>query len=354
LKKTALYDAHLAHGGRMVDFGGWSLPVQYLSVIREHEAVRGACGVFDTSHMGQLFVRGKGSVPFLQKLLSNNVDRIGAGRSIYSGLLTEAGTFVDDLIANRVSDEEFLLVVNASNIDKDEAWIRKHAAGFEVTVENASETLSMLAIQGKTAPALLEKLFPGEYGKLGSFSFSRAAWKGAPAFFCRTGYTGEAGVEVILPNEAAPALFEAVLAAGAVPCGLGSRDSLRLEKGYSLYGHEIDDTTNALEAGLGWTVDFSKPDFIGKSALAAVKAEGPKRRLVGLVMEERGVPRNGYPVHGLGGEAIGAVTSGTFGPSLKENIALAYVPAAYREPQVKVAIRDKQLTARITKRDFSS
>jgi aminomethyltransferase len=354
LKKTALYDAHLAHGGRMVDFGGWSLPVQYVSVIQEHEAVRNACGVFDTSHMGQILVRGKAAFPFIQKLLSNNLERIGDGRSLYSGLLTEAGCFVDDLIVSQVSREEYLLVVNASNIEKDETWIRKHAAGFEVTVENASGKLAMLAIQGKTAPAVLEKLFPGEYGKLGSFSFSACQWKGAPAFFCRTGYTGEAGVEVILANESATGLFEAVLAAGAVPCGLGSRDSLRLEKGYSLYGHEIDETTNALEAGLGWTVDFSKPDFIGKSALSKIKAEGPARRLVGLVMEERGVPRNGYAVHAMGGETIGHVTSGTFGPSLKESIALAYVPRGYGEAKVKVAIRDKLLVARVTKRDFSS
>lgn len=338
----------------MVDFSGWLLPVQYSGILKEHETVRTDCGVFDTSHMGELRVKGPGAKAFVNRVISNNLDKISVGQALYSPLLTEEGTFVDDLIVYEISESEIFIVVNASNIEKDFAWICSKQKEFSFTgsVENESETYSMLAVQGPKAPAVLDKIFPGEYSKLKPFSFSQLNFQGSGLFFSRTGYTGEEGVELIVKNEGAVALFQALLKAGAVPCGLGARDSLRLEKGYSLYGHEIDDTTNAFEAGLGWTVDMSKKDFVGKAALERIKAAKPARKLVGLTMIDKGIPRNLYDVVTESGEKIGYITSGTHAPSLGQNIALAYIPADYAGEKILVDIRGKKLWAKIGKRKF--
>jgi len=354
VKKTFLYDEHLAQGGKMVDFSGWLLPVQYGGILKEHECVRTACGVFDTSHMGELRVTGIGAKAFVNRVISNNLEKIQAGQALYSPLLTEQGTFVDDLIVYEISDSEVFIVVNASNIDKDFSWIlsKQKAFSFSGTVANESEAYSMLAVQGPKAPEVLDKIFPGEYAKLKAFSFSQLTYQGSGLFFSRTGYTGEEGVELIVKNEAAVALFQALLKAGAAPCGLGARDSLRLEKGYSLYGHEIDETTNAFEAGLGWTVDMGKKDFVGKAALEKIKAGKLSRKLVGLTMIDKGIPRNLYDIVKESGEKIGYVTSGTHAPSLGENIALAYIPADYAGEKILVDIRGKKLWAKIGKRKF--
>lgn len=352
LKKTPLHELHQRLGGRMVDFGGWSLPVQYTSVIAEHQIVRRDCGIFDTSHMGQFFLRGKGVPDAVDRLISNDFRSLPFGKAQYAGLLTEAGTFIDDLIAYKISEEETLLVVNAGNIEKDLAWVKKQMpAGISVSDE--SPAWAMLAVQGPKAPGVLEAVFPSTHLKLPSFGFTKTAWNGQPVWYARTGYTGEDGAELLVPASSGSALFEALMAAGAKPCGLGSRDSLRLEKGLSLYGHEIDDTTNALEAGLAWVVGFQKPGFIGKEALVQIKAAGAARRLTGLVMEGRSVARAGYPVLDMNGTAIGQVTSGTFAPTLGKNIALAYLSKGYGESRVQIAIRDGRHPATLCKRNFS-
>lgn len=353
LKKTPLFDKHVATGGRMVDFGGWSLPVQYTSVIGEHLEVRSGCGVFDTSHMGQIFVRGPGAVPSVEGLLSNNLTQLPIGKALYSGLLTAQGTFVDDLIAYKVSDEEVLLVVNAGNIEKDFSWISTHLKGRSLSVVNESEAWAMLAVQGPKAPTILEKIFPGVHGRLSSFQFDRPVLGKHQVWYARTGYTGENGAEVLVPASAATSFFEQLLDFGAKPCGLGSRDSLRLEKGYSLYGHEINESTNAWEAGLGWVVDMGKSDFVGKAALASIKDSGATRRLTGLVMEGRAVARAGYPVYGETDEIIGVVTSGTYSPTTKKNIALAYVPQGVKSGAVRIGIREERQPAILCKRNFS-
>ncbi len=353
MKKTILYDQHVALGGKVVDFSGWLLPVQYVGILKEHDAVRKACGIFDTSHMGEIRIKGDGAKTFVNRLISNNLERIAPGQALYSPLLKEDGTFVDDLIAYEFAPDEIFLVVNASNIEKDFEWIKsKQIPTDKVAVVNESDSYSMLAVQGPKAPDVLNKIFPGEYARLKSFSFSRPIFQECGILFSRTGYTGEEGVELIVPNSVAVELFNALLAAGAVPCGLGARDSLRLEKGFSLYGHEIDETTNALEAGLGWTVDFGKPDFIGKSALEKIKSEKPRRKLVGLTMIDQGIPRNAHSVVNENGEALGVVTSGTHSPSTGKNIALAYVPADYTADTIFVDVRGKKIRAKIGKRRF--
>lgn len=354
MKKTACYDVHLDLGAKMVDFAGWSMPVQYGSMIKEHESVREACGLFDCSHMGQVFVEGSDAEAFIQKLISNNLQRIRHGKAIYSGMLTEAGTFVDDLIVYWRGENRFMIIVNASNIEKDVAWMKQVAEteGQNVEVDDRSEGHGLLAIQGPQAPQVVEKLFPGVYGELESFSFVETQHAGAPGFICRTGYTGEAGVEVIFPNEVMPQLMRAFIEAGALPCGLGARDSLRLEKGYSLYGHEITDETHALEAGLAWTVDLAKTDFIGKAALEKVKAEGQAHRLIGFVMEERAIARHGDDVCDAQGQAIGKVTSGVFSPALKKGIGLAYVPSDLEGDEVFMKVRKKVMKAKRHKRAF--
>ncbi len=357
MKKTVLYDTHVKLGGRLIDFGGWLLPVMYSSVLTEHDAVRSGCGIFDTSHMGEIRLKGTDAFHFVNFLLSNNLERIKPGKAIYSGLLYENGTFVDDLIAYYLSKEEIFLVVNASNIEKDFDWISSQIvkSGMKVTAVNESSQFSMLAVQGKKAPEYLEKKFPGVYTKLEAFGFVQMKDQGQDLFVTRTGYTGEAGVEIVLPNDLAVGVWNEFGAMGVTPAGLGARDSLRLEQGYSLYGHEINDQTNALEAGLSWTVDFSKSDFIGKKALTDLKAAGLKRKLVGLTMLDRGIPRDGYKLFDspeVSGIEIGIVTSGTYSPTLKQNIALAYLPSDYASQEVYVEVRDKKLKAKLGKRVF--
>jgi len=354
MSKTALYDNHVKHGGRIVDFAGWDLPVQYESMIKEHMAVREDAGVFDCSHMGQFFVSGPDAYSFVNYMISNNLDKVGEGRGLYSGLLYENGTFVDDIIVYVRSTTDIFIVVNAANIDKDFAWFSEQlaASDFDTKLENRSEEFSLLAVQGPKASKYLEKFFPGVYEGLSTFGHAEISFENGTGFMCRTGYTGEAGVELIVENSIAPALFDALVDAGVTPCGLGSRDSLRLEKGFSLYGHEITDETNAIEAGLAWVCDLSKEDFIGKDALVKIKAEGAKRKLVGFKASTRPIPRDGDKFVDDDGNEIGIVCSGSMSPILNCGIGLGYLPKTFDGTAVKIQTRRKLMEVELCKRSF--
>ena len=353
-KKTALYENHVKHGGRIVDFAGWALPVQYESMIKEHNAVREAAGVFDCSHMGQFFVSGPDAYDYVNYMISNNLDKIESGRGLYSGLLYEDGTFVDDIIVYLKSKEDIFIVVNAANIEKDFEWFTKQlaASSFDAKVENKSESYSLLAVQGPSAPEFIDKFFPGVYGNLKTFGHAEISYEGGNGFICRTGYTGEAGVELIVENSIAPKLLDALIEVGVIPCGLGSRDSLRLEKGFSLYGHEITNETNAIEAGLAWVCDLSKDNFIGKDALVKIKEEGLKRKLVGFKASVRPIPREGDKFVDEDGNEIGFITSGSMSPILNCGIGLGYLPKNFDGKTVKVQTRRKLMEVELCKRTF--
>ena len=352
--KTALYDNHVKHGGRIVDFAGWDLPVQYESMIKEHMAVREAAGVFDCSHMGQFFVSGPDAYGFVNYMISNNLDKVGEGRGLYSGLLYENGTFVDDIIVYVRSKTDIFIVVNAANIDKDLAWFSEHLSisGFDAKIENRSEEYSLLAVQGPKASEHLEKFFPGVYEGLSTFGHAEIGFEGGSGFMCRTGYTGEAGVELIVENAVAPALFDSLVESGVVPCGLGARDSLRLEKGFSLYGHEITDRTNAIEAGLAWVCDLSKENFIGKDALLKIKEDGAQRKLVGFKALTRPIPRDGDVFVDDEGNELGIICSGSMSPVLNCGIGLGYLPKSFEGSTVKVQTKRKLMEVELCKRTF--
>jgi aminomethyltransferase len=352
-RRTPLYDQHLAAGARMVDFGGWDMPVGYGSQIEEHHAVRRDSGMFDVSHMCAVDLRGAGVRPLLLRLLANDVGRLtAAGKALYSCMLRPDGGVIDDLIACYLDEKWFRVVVNAGTADKDLAWIREHAKQIGVAVV-ARRDLAMIAVQGPNARAKTLPLLPqsgsAAAGALGVF-FGAALddeW-----FVSRTGYTGEDGFEVALPSEAAGELWNALRAAGVAPCGLGARDTLRLEAGMNLYGNDMDETVTPLESGLAWTVVLEgNRDFVGKAALEKQRAAGVARDLKGLLLEERGVLRAHQKVHaGAAGE--GEVTSGTFSPTLERSIALARLPAA-AAGRVEVDIRGKRVPARVVKPPFA-
>lgn len=352
--KTALYDNHEKHGGRIVDFAGWALPVQYDSIIKEHLAVRENSGVFDCSHMGQFFVSGPDASQFVNYMISNNLDKIEAGRGLYTGLLYENGTFVDDIIVYKKAEDNIFMVVNAANVDKDFAWFTEKLkeSNFDAQIVNRSDEYSLLAVQGPEAPEKLNQLFPGLYDQLKTFGHCDIEFAGESGLMCRTGYTGEAGVELIVKNAVAGELFDALIEIGVKACGLGSRDSLRLEKGFSLYGHEINDQTNALEAGLGWVCDLNKENFIGKEALQKVKAEGTSRKLIGFKANVRPIPRDGDTLLDTEGNEIGFVTSGTMSKALDCGIGLAYISKAYSGDTVQVQTRRKLMEVEICGRTF--
>ena len=350
--KTALFENHQKHGGRIVDFAGWSLPVQYESIIKEHQAVREDVGLFDCSHMGQFFIEGPDAAKFVNYMISNNLAKVSNGRGMYTGLLYENSTFVDDIIVYKKSETDVFMVVNASNVEKDFAWFEKHISNFDCSIENRSDDYSLLAVQGPKAPAKLDEFFPGAYAQLKTFGHTEITYNGAQGFMCRTGYTGEAGVELIVPNAVVPALFDALIDAGVTACGLGSRDSLRLEKGFSLYGHEINDSTNALEAGLGWVCDLSKDDFIGKDALVKIKEEGTTRKLIGFKATVRPIPRDGDTLLDAQGNEIGFVTSGTMSKALGCGIGLAYIAKTYQGETVQVQTKRKLMDVEICPRNF--
>ncbi|MDR3416130.1 MAG: glycine cleavage system aminomethyltransferase GcvT [Nevskia sp.] len=351
LKKTALHAQHQALGAKLVDFAGWEMPIQYASQLDEHHAVRAGAGMFDVAHMAVVDLRGERTREFLRRLLANDVAKLKApGKALYSCMLNDAGGVIDDLIVYFVDERSFRLVVNAGTTAKDLAWIGQHAPGYGVEVRHRDD-LGILAVQGPQARERVGALLPPSLAPralaLGPFS---AAWEDE-RFVARTGYTGEDGFELILPHTQLVDLWSALLAAGVKPCGLGARDTLRLEAGMNLYGQDMDDTVSPLECGLAWTVAWQpeERDFIGRRALEAQR-QAPPRRCVGLVLEGRGVVRAHMPVRSANGER-GEVTSGGFAPTLKGSVALARVPAAAAGPY-EVEIRGQWLAAREVKPPF--
>ena len=356
-QRTPLHALHVAAGARMVDFAGWEMPVQYTGVLEEHQAVRTRAGLFDVSHMGEVAVSGAQALPFLQHVTSNDVAKLVPGRIQYSALMTEAGTFVDDLLVYRLEERAFLVVVNAGNAAKDLAVLRGAAKPFDVAVEDHSARYALLALQGPRALAVMSGLAAADLRDLRYYGFTRTEVDGVPCLVSRTGYTGEDGFELYAPPEGAASLWNALLAAGAAhgirPVGLGARDTLRLEACMALYGNDIDDTTTVLEADLGWIVKLDKGPFVGRDVLARQKAEGVTRRLIAFETEGRAVARHGYPAL-LEGREAGVVTSGSFSPTLKKNIGMAYVPAAQAVPgtRFQVAIRGRSEPAVVVPKPF--
>ncbi len=358
LLRTSLYDTHVRLGAKMVPFAGYEMPVQYTGVIEEHKAVRGAAGLFDISHMGEFEAKGPGAADFLDGLLTNNIKKLEVGKVLYSAMCREEGGIVDDLTVYRLGAERFMTVVNASNIEKDWEWMAARK-GADCDFRNLSDETALIAPQGPAAAEILADLIPGG-GNLEAIAYYTASERevaGRKILVSRTGYTGEDGFELYLAAGDAPHVWEALLSAGAgrgmLPCGLGARDTLRTEMKFALYGNDIDETTNPLEAGLGWVVKFKAGDFVGRERLLRIKEEGPSRKLVGIEMLDRGIPRHGAPIL-AGGEPAGAVTSGTMGPSLGKAIGIGYVPISHAGvgSEVEVDIRGKRRAAKVVKTPF--
>jgi len=358
MKQTPLYKQHKQRGAKFVEFGGWEMPVQYTGIVDEHHATRKAAGLFDISHMGQVYVDGPDALAFLQSLVTQDVATIPVGASNYALLCYPDGGIVDDIFIYHLPDK-YLVVVNASNIDKDVAWIRDHAEGFAVTIENVSDQTSMLALQGPLAETILQRITTSDIVGLAFHGvISATILDNIPALIARTGYTGEDGFELFISNDHAADAWDGILAAGQPdglqPIGLGARDSLRFEPKLALYGHEISESINPYEAGLGWVVKLDKGPFVGREALQEIKATGAQRKLVGLEMIGRGIARGGYRLVTPTGEAVGEVTTGMPSPTLVKNLALALVRAdqAKLGTELDVIIRDKPIRARVVKTPF--
>lgn len=351
-KKTPLYDQHLQANAKMVDFFGWQMPLHYGSQLQEHRAVRESAGIFDVSHMNIVDILGAGGRQFLRSLLSNDIDRLShPGKGLYACMLNENGGIIDDLIVYHRASDNYRIVFNAATHDKDLKWLRDKSNGLAVFLQERSE-YAMLAVQGPHAlKKVLDVVNPAQMDAVSTL----APFEGVDVgdwFFARTGYTGEDGLEIILPAAEAPAFWQTLLNAGVHPCGLGARDSLRLEAGLMLYGQDMDESTSPLESGLGWTVAWEPQDrdFIGRGALALQKDAGAKRKLVGLVLNGKGVMRSGFQVI-IEGVGQGVITSGGFSPELNKSIAFARVPSATEE-NVMVAIRDQLIPATVVNKRF--
>ena len=349
LRTTPLNAVHRALGARMVDFGGWDMPVQYSGIIDEHNAVRHAVGVFDVSHMGEIEIRGPEAASLTDFVTTNAGYKLKPGQAHYSGLLYEHGGFVDDILVYKVADDNYFLCVNASNQDKDFEHIAAHNH-FDAVVENAGPRYAQIAIQGPRAGATLQKLTPVDLGGIKYYWFADGEVAGAPARIAHTGYTGEDGFEIYVPPAEAERMWQLVMDAGAEfgikPCGLGARNTLRLEAGMALYGHEIDASISPLEAGLGWIVKLDKGEFVGRRALLKQQEAGIRRRLIGFEMRGRGIGRDGYEVR-FDGAPAGWVTSGGPAPSLNKNIGLCYLPIEQSVPgtSIQIIIRNQPVDA---------
>lgn len=361
MKKTPLNQTHIDAGARMVDFGGWHMPVQYSGLTQEHQAVRTKAGLFDVSHMGEVLVEGERAEEFLNFLVTNNVSRLVDGQALYSVMCYENGGVVDDLLVYRRAPKRFFLCINAGNIEKDWAWIEQHAKKFPgLMVKNVSNDFSQIAIQGPLSSEILAKVTSFDLASIKYYHFAETKILGQEVILSRTGYTGEDGFEIYAPASHATTLWKALMEAGTpfglIPAGLGARDTLRTEMKFPLYGHEIDAETNPLEAGLGWVVKLDKAgDFLGKEALQKFKAAGNTRSLVGLKALDRGIPRQGYDVFSENGsEKLGKITSGTLSPSLGYPIAIAYVKQGFQKPGTKVSvqIRDRFFPAEVIATPF--
>jgi aminomethyltransferase len=356
LKQTPLNAAHRRLGARMVDFGGWDMPVQYpAGTVEEHLRTRRRCGLFDVSHMGEIEVRGADAIPFVNRLCSNDVTKLANGQAHYSALTTPEGTVVDDLLVYRFAEDHLLLVVNASTTEKDWDWIAAHRGDETVELSNRSADFCQIAVQGPDALDILQTLTETPLSEIKYYHFREGAVDGVPAIISRTGYTGEDGFEVYAAPERAEQIWDRLLEAGRhgtpegiLPCGLAARNTLRLESAMALYGHEIDETTTLYEANLGWICKLNKGDFMGRERLAEQKAEGVRQKLVGFEVTDRGIARDGYPVL-INGEPLGRVTSGSPAPFLKKNIGLAYVPIEHANEgqEIHIEVRGRPVAARI-------
>lgn len=361
LRKTPLYNNHLQSHGRIVDFAGWEMPVQYSGLVDEHHCVRKAVGLFDVSHMGEIVVTGRGALSFLQEMTTNDVSKLVEGQAQYSALCYENGTLVDDIVIYRRGADSFFICVNASNKDKDFKWLANHQPKSGVVLEDLSDQYAQIAIQGPKARELLASAVDFQIQNLKYYHFNEGKVFGVPSLVARTGYTGELGYEIYIPAQSASMVWNGLMEMGQKfdikPCGLGARDTLRLEVGYLLYGNDMDDTTNALECGLGWITKFDKKEnFIGREALQKVKQAGVSRKLVGLELVEKGVLRHDYKLFAdaSASESIGKVTSGTFSPTLQKSVALAYVPTKLSDlgTEVMVEIRNDRKKAVVVKKPF--
>jgi aminomethyltransferase len=354
LRRTPFHAIHAALGAKLVPFAGYEMPVQYPGgITAEHRAVRERAGVFDVSHMGEFVVRGPGGVDFVNHVTSNDVAALAVGQVHYSTILNEGGTIVDDCLVYRFADR-LMMVVNASNREKDLEHISRYRDRFDCTIEDVSDDIALLAFQGPKAAELLQPLTDTDLGAIRYYHFAEGAVKGSPALISRTGYTGEDGFELYFHPRHAADMWDALTGAGAVtPCGLGARDTLRLEMGMALYGNDIDDTTTPLEANLGWLVKLKKGDFVGREALVRQKEGGIPRRLAGFTMEERAFPRPGYPVF-RDGERHGLVRSGTVSPTLGIPIGTCYLPpaAAVEGTTIEIDIRGRRTPAKVAKMPF--
>jgi aminomethyltransferase len=355
-KKTSLYDEHVKLGARMVAFAGWVMPIQYKGIREEHSAVRNHVGLFDVSHMGEVFVRGPKSLETLQWLTTNDVSKLEKGQAHYSLLPNPQGGLVDDIIVYCIEPgKEYLVCVNAANTDKDFQWMLKNNKGADIT--NESDKWSQIAIQGPNAMKLVDKIL-GDVSSLKSFTFAPYSFDGAQVLVARTGYTGEDGVEVFIPNAKAPLFWNRLMTEGrdlgVEAIGLGARDTLRTEMKYSLYGHEITDETDPISAGLGWVVKLDKGDFIGREVMAKIKADGPRQKLIGFKLIDKGIPREGYGLFSFDLKETGKVTSGTLSPSLNEGIGIGYVGAGVAAvgTEIFVDIRGRKAKAKIVKTPF--
>ena len=361
IRKTALNAVHRQLGAKMVEFNGWDMPVEYSGIIAEHVAVRTGVGVFDVSHMGDIRVAGAEALAAIQHISMNDASRLAIGQAQYSAMLYPQGTFVDDIIVHRLGEQEYLIVINAGTREKDFNWVRENTRQFECAVENLSDDFTQIAIQGPRGVEVVQKLTDADLSAVKFYWVTRGTICGLnDVLIARTGYTGEDGFEIYVPadEKTSARVWNEVLAAGKefgiLPCGLGARNTLRLESKLPLYGHEISDTINVWEAGLDRFCKTEKPEFVGREALQKAKSAGSERALVGLEMVERGIARDGYRILNSSGQQIGYVTSGSYAPFLKKNIALAYVPPELAEvgSEVQVEIRNQGVKARVVPTPF--
>ena len=354
MRKTSLHTCHLALQAKMVPFAGFEMPVKYIGVVREHHAVRDYAGLFDVSHMGEFLISGPQAVPFIQYVFSNDVERLDIGQAQYGYMPNAKGGIVDDLLVYRIDHQRYMLVVNAANIEKDWNWLVTHNKMFGATLENQSEQWSLLALQGPKATPILAKLTEATIAKIPFYSFIYGTVAGVEnVLISATGYTGSGGYELYVPNAHAEKIWNSLIENGAEPCGLAARNTLRIEMGYCLYGNDIDDSTSPIAAGLRWCTEFSK-DFVSKDIIEQQKAVGTNTKRVGFVLNERGIPRQGYSLKDVAGNDIGIVTSGTQSPSLEKGIGMGYVDRehAILGNNINVIIRNKSILATITSLPF--
>ncbi|MDD2672288.1 MAG: glycine cleavage system aminomethyltransferase GcvT [Syntrophales bacterium] len=360
MKKTPLYERHLALGAKVIDFGGWAMPVQYTNVIEEHRTTRRNAGIFDICHMGEIEIQGEDAFSLLQHVMSRNLEKQSAGQMKLSLLLNEKGGIIDDLTVYKTAENNYMVVTNAVTKDRDLAWITKvrEEKGYaRVNLRDITDITGKIDLQGPLAASILEQITADDPGSLGFYSFSRTRVLGNPAIVSRSGYTGEDGFEIYVPADKVGEVWDALLeqgrGRGLKPVGLGARDTLRLEAGMMLYGNEMNENVTPFEVVYGWITDLDK-EFIGRDCLLRQKEKGLERKLVGFEMEDRGIARHGYSVTGNDGKKIGEVTSGTFSPTLNRPIGLAFVPFSFREPgtEIRIDIRGNQARARVAKLPF--